>query len=138
MSTVPFFIADIWQGLLKGHGLVNLEGDTFRLEIHVVDSLTGLLKVKHLIHEAALAEVASVSLRSRLGGFYNVLSVQGTRLDVFAGFPRARGGRCRLRIARRDRENCVKFVELFTALKAGGLEPPPNNSSKPTPLRGAA
>ena len=118
MSTVPFFIADIWQGLLKGHGLVNLQDQTFRLEIQIVDSLTGLLKIKHLVHEAPLAEVASVSMRSHLGGLYTVLSVQGTRLDVFAGFPRTRGGRCRLRIARRDRQNCAALVERFSTLKA--------------------
>ena len=118
MTTVPFYIADIWQGLLKGHGLVNLQDETFRLEIQIVDSLTGLIKVKHLEHKAPLAEVASVSMRSYLGGLYNVLSVQGTRMDVFAGFPRARGGRCRLRIARRDRESCAAFVARCAALKA--------------------
>ena len=120
MSTIPFFIADIWQGLLKGHGLVTLQGNTLRLEIQIVDSLTGLIKIKHLVHEAPLSEVASVSMRSSLYGLYTVLSVQGTRLDVFAGFPRARGGRCRLRIARRDRQNCAAFVEHFATVKASG------------------
>ena len=119
MSTVPFFIADIWQGLLRGHGLVNLHGNALRLEIQLVDSLTGLLKIKHLVHEVPLDDVASVSMRSRFGGLYNVLSLQGTRMDVFADFPRARGGRCRLRIARRDRQNCSAFVEQFARAKSG-------------------
>jgi hypothetical protein len=118
VSTVPFFIADIWQGLLRGHGLVNLQDHAFRLEIQIVDSLTGLLKIKHLVHEAPLADVASISMRSYLGGLYTVLSVQGTRMDVFAGFPRARGGRCRLRIARRDRQSCAALVERFAKFKA--------------------
>ena len=118
MNTIPFFIADIWQGLLKGHGLVNLQGDRLRLEIQVVDSLTGLVKIKHLVHEAPLSDVASISMRSYLHGMYNVLSVQGTRMDVFSGFPRARGGRCRLRITRRDRQNCVAFVQHFATVKA--------------------
>ena len=118
MNTIPFFIADIWQGLLNGHGLVNLQGDRLRLEIQVVDSLTGLVKIKHLVHEAPLSDVASISMRSYLHGLYNVLSVQGTRMDVFAGFPRARGGRCRLRIARRDRQNCAAFVQHFATVKA--------------------
>ena len=118
MTTIPFFISDIWQGLVKGHGLVHLQGNVLRLEIQLVDSLTGLIKIKHLVHEAPLSDVASVSMRSYLGGLYNVLSVQGTRMDVFAGFPRARGGRCRLRIARRDRQGCAAFVEHFASSKA--------------------
>lgn len=118
MNAVPFFIADIWQGLLKGHGLVSLQAQTFRLEIQIVDSLTGLIRCKHLVREVPLTEVASVSMRSHLGGLYNVLSIQGARMDVFAGFPRARGGRCRLRIARRDRQNCAALVERFSAQSA--------------------
>lgn len=118
MSTIAFYIADIWQGLVKGHGLVTLQRDALRLEIQLVDSLTGLMKIKHLVHETPLSDVAAVSMRSRFYGLYNVLLVQGTRMEVFAGFPRARSGRCRLRIARRDRIACSAFVEHFATLKA--------------------
>ena len=87
MSTVPFFIADIWQGLLKGHGLVNLQEHAFRLEIQVVDSLTALLKIKHLVHEVPLADVASISMRSYLGGLYTVLSVSRDANGRIRGLP---------------------------------------------------
>jgi hypothetical protein len=120
LSTIPFYISDIWQGLIKGHGLITLQQGVLRLEIQLVDSLSGLIKIKHLVREAPLSDVAAVSMRSYLYGLYNVLSVQGTRMDVFDGFPRVRSGRCRLRIARRDREACSAFIERFAAAKAAG------------------
>lgn len=113
LSTIPFFVADAWQGLLKGHGLVSVQAEALRLELQLVDSLTGLLKVRHLVLDVPLADVASASMRTRAWGLYNVLSLQGARMDVFAGFPGARGGRCRMRIARRDRDACAAFVRQF-------------------------
>ena len=139
MSTIPFFIADVWQGLLKGHGLLNIHDNTLRLEIQLVDSLTGLLKVRHLVREVPLADVDSVSMRSYLRGLYTVLWVQGTRMEVFQGFPRARSGRCRLRIARRDRQSCASFVHQFAAAKASSADDsPPDDPLNPQRLGGTA
>lgn len=121
MSTVPFFIANIGQGLLKGYGLVSLHGNNLRLEIDVVDGLTGFLKINHLIYNVAISELASASMKSYAYGAYTMLSLQATRMDVFAGFPKARSGRCRLRIARRDREMCARFIEHFDTVISGGV-----------------
>jgi hypothetical protein len=120
VSTVPFFIADIWQGLAKGHGLVALHQEAIRLEVQIVDSLTGLIKFRHQIVEVPIRDVASIAIRSYLFGTYTLLWLQGTRMDTFQSFPRLRGGRCRLRIARRDRQNCAAFVEHFATVKASG------------------
>ncbi len=118
VSTLPFHMADLYQGLVKCHGLLHCDGEALHIELQLRDALTGWLRGKIRQYEIPLQQLAGVEYDVRFFGLLATCNVQVSSMSLLIGFPHAKSGRCRLGIARKDRQKAKAFVEYIKTLRA--------------------
>jgi hypothetical protein len=118
MASVPFSIPRLFAGFGRCHGVLHDEGDTFRFEFQVKDSLAGLLKTNVKEVRIPVKEIDSVQLMRKWWGTSRRgvrLVLQATGLTTFKDIPGASHRQLILTVARRDVDMAQAFVDgLYT------------------------
>jgi hypothetical protein len=108
MESLPFSIADVYEGLAEVEGTARCEGEVLILEFQTHDSLVGLLKSTVKILHLPLHALAAIHFQPRR--FTTVVTLRVHSMRLVQDLPGSRQGEVRLRVARKHRKVAQAFV----------------------------
>jgi len=108
MESLPFSIADVYEGLAEVKGTARCEEDVLILEFQTHDSLVGLLKSKVKTIHLPLHALAAIHFQHKLFTAFVTLRVHSMRL--VQDLPGTCQGEVRLQVARKHRKVAQAFV----------------------------
>ena len=108
MSSVPFFIKNLYGGFAVARGLLRSEPEHLVLEFEVKDEVVGLLSSSVRQVRVPIAHVDAISLRRGL--FRTTVTVRSRSMEAVADVPGRDGAEISLRIARKHRDAAAGLV----------------------------
>lgn len=113
MRSVPFTIGSLYAGLGQCHGIVYDEGNYFRFEFQIKDSISGILKtsVKQIripVVQIEAVELVKSWLNTSRSGVKIIL--QATTLDTFKDIPGMSHGKVELSVSAINQPLAEAFV----------------------------
>jgi hypothetical protein len=108
MESLPFSIADVYEGLAEVNGTARCEDDVLILEFQTQDSLVGLLTSKIKTLYLPLHTLAAIHFQRHL--FTAVVTLRVHNMRLAQDLPGSSQGEVRLRVARKHRKVAHAFV----------------------------
>ena len=108
MGSLPFSIADVYEGWAEVEGTARCEEDVLILEFQTHDSLVGLLKSKVTTLHLPLHALAAIHFQHKL--FTAVVTLRVHSMSLAQNLPGSRQGEVRLHVARKYRKVARAFV----------------------------
>jgi hypothetical protein len=108
MESLPFSIADVYEGWAEVEGTARCEEDVLILEFQTHDSLVGLLKSKVKTLHLPLHALAAIHFQQKFFTAFVTLRVHSMRL--VQDLPGTCQGEVRLHVARKHRKVAQAFV----------------------------
>ena len=108
MESLPFSIADVYEGLAEVEGTARCEGDVLILEFQMHDSLVGLLKSTIRTLHLPLHALAAIHFQRQR--FTAVVTLRVHSMSLVQDLPGSHQGEVRLRVARKHRKVAQAFV----------------------------
>ena len=108
MESLPFSIADVYEGLAEVKGTARCEDDVLILEFQTHDSLVGLLKSKVKTIHLPLHALAAIHFQPKL--FTACVTLRVPSMGLGQDLPGTGQGEGRLHVARQHRKVAQAFV----------------------------
>lgn len=108
MHTVPFSIADAYEGLAAVDGLARFDGTALILEFQTKDAFIGVIKSDVQTVEISLTDFASVHFARKM--FWATLKLRVHSMALIEKIPGTRRGEIKLRFARKHRDEAHTLV----------------------------
>jgi hypothetical protein len=116
MESLPFSIADVYEGLAEVEGTARCENDVLILEFQTYNSLVGLLKSKVKILHLPLHALAAIHFQQKLFTAFVTLRVHS--MHLVQDLPGTCQGEVRLHVARKHRKIARAFVSELELRRA--------------------